>query len=47
MNKELIEYLEFLLSNRITGNYSLNEIRKEIQSKIEEENSTKSDGGKA
>ena len=35
-NKDFIEYLEFLVSNRIHPEYSLIEIKKEIEDKIKE-----------
>ncbi len=33
-NKRLIEYLEFLLSNRLSEKYSIKEIKEEIESKL-------------
>jgi len=36
MNKDFIEYLEFLLSNRIHPEYSLRDIRREIEDKLNE-----------
>ena len=35
-NKDFIEYLEFLISNRIHSEYSIVDIRREIEDKIKE-----------